>query len=247
MLSARVGARVGSNCGRRGEVTQAAVSANGSSQKNPSPIEARRSLRAIKRGTDVVVAILGLIVLSPLLLALAIGVKLSSRGPVFFRQLRIGSHDEPFYIAKFRTMRLDADEIKGELAHMNVHARNGGDPRMFKILDDPRVTAYGRFLRRYFLDELPQLFNVLKGQMSLVGPRPLIPEEDEHVPEWARRRLRVRPGMTGIWQVHGHSHVEFEEMIRLDYAYVTNWSYGGDFKLILETIPLVIRGDGDGR
>jgi lipopolysaccharide/colanic/teichoic acid biosynthesis glycosyltransferase len=228
-------------------MTEAAVSANGSSQQGPSPIEARRSLRAIKRGTDVLIAILGLIVLSPLLLAIAIGIKLTSRGPVLFRQLRIGADDEPFYIVKFRTMRLDADDRKSEYAHLNVHARNGGDPRMFKILDDPRVTRYGRFLRRYFLDELPQLINVVKGQMSLVGPRPLIPEEDEHVPEWARRRLRVRPGMTGIWQVHGHSAVPFEEMIRLDYAYVANWSYGGDFKLILETIPLVIRGDGDGR
>jgi lipopolysaccharide/colanic/teichoic acid biosynthesis glycosyltransferase len=118
---------------------------------------------------------------------------------------------------------------------------------MFKILDDPRVTPLGRFLRRYFLDELPQLINVVTGRMSLVGPRPLIAEEDEHVPDWARRRLRVRPGMTGIWQVHGHSAVPFEEMIQLDFAYVTSWSYAGDFKLILETIPLVLRGDGDRR
>jgi lipopolysaccharide/colanic/teichoic acid biosynthesis glycosyltransferase len=228
-------------------LTQAVVSPNGAKQKGPSPIEARRSLRAVKRATDLVVAVLGLVVLSPLVLAIAIAIKLTSRGPVFFRQLRIGAHDEPFDIVKFRTMRLDADDRKGEYAHMNVHARNGGDPRMFKILDDPRVTPFGRFLRRYFLDELPQLVNVVTGRMSLVGPRPLIPEEDEHVPDWARRRLRVRPGMTGMWQVHGHSAVPFEEMIRLDYAYVASWSYGGDFKLILETIPLVIRGDGDRR
>jgi len=228
-------------------LTQAVVSPNGVKQKGPSPIEARRSLRGVKRATDLVVAVLGLVVLSPLVLAIAIGIKLTSHGPVFFRQLRIGAHDEPFDIVKFRTMRLDADDRKGEYAHMNVHARNGGDPRMFKILDDPRVTPFGRFLRRYFLDELPQLVNVVTGRMSLVGPRPLIPEEDEHVPDWARRRLRVRPGMTGMWQVHGHSAVPFEEMIRLDYAYVASWSYGGDFKLILETIPLVIRGDGDRR
>src|SRR5919201_577144 len=120
-------------------MTEAAVSANGSSQKGPSPIEARRSLRAVKRGTDVFIAILGLIVLSPLLLAIAIGIKLTSRGPVLFRQLRIAD-DEPFYIVKFRTMRLDADDRKSEYAHLNVHAQNGGDPRMFKIVDDPRVT-----------------------------------------------------------------------------------------------------------
>jgi lipopolysaccharide/colanic/teichoic acid biosynthesis glycosyltransferase len=228
-------------------VTYVEVSQNGSAQKDPSPIEARRSLRAFKRATDLVVATLGLVVLSPLLLAIAVAIKTTSRGPVFFKQLRIGAHDEPFNIIKFRTMRLDADERKGDFAHLNVHAQNGGDPRMFKILDDPRVTPLGRLLRRYFLDELPQLINVVTGRMSLVGPRPLIREEDEHVPEWARRRLRVRPGMTGMWQVHGHSAVPFEEMIRLDFAYVTAWSYGGDFRLILETIPLVLRGDGDRR
>jgi lipopolysaccharide/colanic/teichoic acid biosynthesis glycosyltransferase len=226
---------------------QSSVSPNGGASKEPSPIETRQSLRALKRATDMVVAGLGLVVLSPVFLAIAIAIKITSRGPIFFRQLRIGAHNEPFQIIKFRTMRLDADEVKGEFAHLNVHAQNGGDPRMFKILDDPRVTPLGRFLRRYFLDELPQLVNVLTGRMSLVGPRPLIPEEDEEVPEWARRRLRVRPGMTGMWQVHGHSAVPFEEMIRLDFAYVTDWSYAGDFKLILETIPLVVRGDGDRR
>jgi lipopolysaccharide/colanic/teichoic acid biosynthesis glycosyltransferase len=228
-------------------VTEVVISTNGSKPKGPSPIERRRSLRAVKRVTDLVVASLCVVLLSPLLLAIAIAIKVTSRGPVLFRQLRIGANDEPFQIVKFRTMRLDADERKSDFAHLNVHAQNGGDPRMFKIVDDPRVTPIGRFLRRYFLDELPQLVNVLTGRMSLVGPRPLIPEEDEHVPEWARRRLRVRPGMTGLWQVHGHSAVPFEEMIRLDYAYVTGWSYAGDFKLILETVPLVLRGDGDRR
>jgi lipopolysaccharide/colanic/teichoic acid biosynthesis glycosyltransferase len=227
-------------------VTEVAVSPNGTAPEELSPIEEHRALRALKRSTDVVVAVLSLIVLSPFLLGIAAAIKLTSRGPVFFRQLRIGSHDQPFEIIKFRTMRVDADERKGEYAHLNVHAQNG-DGKMFKIVDDPRVTPVGRFLRKYFLDELPQLLNVLTGKMSLVGPRPLIPEEDEHVPEWARRRLRVRPGMTGTWQVHGHSAVPFEEMIRLDYAYVAKWSYPGDFKLILETIPLVLRGDGDRR
>jgi lipopolysaccharide/colanic/teichoic acid biosynthesis glycosyltransferase len=228
-------------------VTEHEITPNGGGLKGSSPIEARRSLRVVKRATDMVVATLGLILLSPAFLCIALAIKLTSRGPVFFKQQRIGAHDEPFRMLKFRTMRLDADEQKGDYAHLNVHAQNGGDPRMFKIVDDPRVTPVGRFLRRYFLDELPQLWNVLTGKMSLVGPRPLIAEEDEHVPEWARRRLRVRPGMTGIWQVHGHSAVPFEEMIRLDYAYVTRWSYTGDFKLILETIPLVVRGDGDRR
>jgi lipopolysaccharide/colanic/teichoic acid biosynthesis glycosyltransferase len=216
-------------------------------ETDPSPIESRRSLRAIKRATDVVVAFVALVVLSPLLLALAAAIKLTSRGPVFFRQVRIGANDQPFRIIKFRTMELDADERKGSYAHLNAHARNGGDARMFKIVGDPRVTPLGRFLRRYFLDELPQLFNVVTGRMSLVGPRPLIPEEDDHVPEWARRRLRVRPGMTGLWQVHGHSAVPFEEMIALDYTYVATWSFPNDVRLVLETIPLVLRGDGDGR
>jgi lipopolysaccharide/colanic/teichoic acid biosynthesis glycosyltransferase len=212
-----------------------------------SPLELGRSIRLLKRTTDIVAAALSLVVLLPFFVAIAAAIKLTSRGPVFFRQVRIGSNGRAFRIFKFRTMALDADERKGEVAHLNVHAQNGGDPRMFKVIDDPRVTAVGRFLRRYFLDELPQLINVLRGQMSLVGPRPLIPEEDAEVPEWARRRLNVRPGMTGTWQVLGHSRVPFEQMVQLDCEYVKRWSFRNDIRLMRMTIPLVLRGDGDRR
>jgi lipopolysaccharide/colanic/teichoic acid biosynthesis glycosyltransferase len=211
-----------------------------------SPLVRRRSSRAAKRAVDILLATVALAVLAPVFLAIALAIELDSRGPVFFRQLRIGAGGRAFRICKFRTMALDADERKPEVAHLNVHLA-GGDPRMFKIVDDPRVTRTGRFLRRYFLDELPQLFNVLRGEMSLVGPRPLIPEEDAEVPEWGRRRLSVRPGMTGTWQVLGHSRVPFEQMVALDREYVRTWSMGRDFGLILRTIPLVVRGDGDSR
>ena len=210
------------------------------------PLERSTSLYALKRAVDIVLASLALVVLAPAFLAIGVTIMLDSRGPVFFRQLRVGRGGQAFWIYKFRTMSLDADERKPEVAHLNVHL-SGGDPRMFKIVDDPRVTRMGRFLRRYFLDELPQLINVVRGEMSLVGPRPLIPEEDGHVPEQARRRLNVRPGMTGTWQVLGHSRVAFEEMVELDAKYVSQWSLGGDMRLILRTVPLVLRGDGDRR
>ena len=201
--------------------------------------------RVTKRGFDLVFAGLSLVVLSPAFLAIALAIKLDSPGPVFFRQLRIGAGKRAFRIFKFRTMVSDADDVKRELAHLNKHARSGGDGRLFKIEDDPRVTPIGRLLRRHFLDELPQLINVVRGEMSLVGPRPLIVEEDEHVREWARMRLDLRPGMTGLWQVSGHSDISFDEMMRLDHAYVTTWSFRNDVKLLLGTIPLVVKGDGD--
>jgi lipopolysaccharide/colanic/teichoic acid biosynthesis glycosyltransferase len=211
-----------------------------------SSLERSRFLRALKRAVDFVLALVALVALAPVFVAISIAIKCDSRGPVFFRQVRIGTGGRAFGIYKFRTMKLGADERKEEVAHLNVHL-SGGDARMFKILDDPRVTSTGKFLRRYFLDELPQLINVLRGEMSLVGPRPLIPEEDSEVPEWAMRRLSVRPGMTGTWQVHGHSRVPFEQMVLLDRDYVRTWSLRRDFGLIIRTIPLVVRGDGDGR
>jgi lipopolysaccharide/colanic/teichoic acid biosynthesis glycosyltransferase len=158
---------------------------------------------------------------------------------VFFRQVRIGQADQTFRIAKFRTMTADADERKPEVAHLNQHLQNGGDPRMFKISDDPRATRVGRWLRRYSLDELPQLFNVLRGEMSLVGPRPLIADEDRHVTDWARRRLDLKPGLTGPWQVLGRDDIPFDEMIRLDYGYVSTWSLAEDLRLLAKTLPVV--------
>jgi exopolysaccharide biosynthesis polyprenyl glycosylphosphotransferase len=198
-----------------------------------------RSSRAFKRTMDVVFAGTLLVLLSPLLGLIALLIRLDSPGPVFFRQVRAGSKGRTFRIYKFRTMVADAEERKYELRDLNEHLRPGGDPRMFKIREDPRTTRVGRVLRRYSLDELPQLVNVLKGEMSLVGPRPLILDEDRFVDDWARSRLDLRPGMTGLWQVLGRSDIPFEEMVKLDYLYVTSWSPWQDFRLLLRTIPLV--------
>jgi exopolysaccharide biosynthesis polyprenyl glycosylphosphotransferase len=209
------------------------------------PFHLSLSSRMLKRATDVCVSSGLLILGAPFLVLMAIGIKLDSRGPVLFRQRRIGSHDRPFTMLKFRTMVVDAEQRKHELAHLNRHALRGGDPRMFKIPDDPRVTRFGRILRRYELDELPQLWNVLKGEMSLVGPRPLILDEDREVQGWGRRRLELRPGMTGLWQVLGRSAISFDEMVRLDYKYVTSWSLWNDFRLLGRTIPLVFSGRGE--
>jgi lipopolysaccharide/colanic/teichoic acid biosynthesis glycosyltransferase len=138
-------------------------------------------------------------------------------------------------------MTTDAERRKYELADLNKHLRPGGDARMFKASGDPRVTRVGRVLRRSSLDELPQLWNVLKGEMSLVGPRPLILEEDEHVDGWSARRLDLKPGITGLWQVLGRDDIPFGEMVELDYRYVTTWSLGNDFKLICKTLPAMVR------
>ena len=207
------------------------------------PARLSRSSRVVKRTMDVLVSGVALIVLAPVFALIALLIKLDSPGPVFFRQVRMGSGDRSFRIFKFRTMESWADERKNEFAHLNVHARSARGPHMFKIRDDPRVTRVGRVLRRYFLDELPQLVNVLKGEMSLVGPRPLILDEDQHVAEWARRRLDVKPGMTGLWQVLGRTSIPFEEMIKLDYVYVTTWSLRNDIRLLVRTVPLVLKGD----
>ena len=197
------------------------------------------SSRFLKRSLDVVAAGLGLLVLTPTFVVVGIAIKLDSRGPVFFRQVRMGSGGRTFKVFKFRTMVRDAESIKPAIAHMNMHG--AGDARMFKVPDDPRVTRVGRFLRRWRIDELPQLLNVLTGQMSVVGPRPLILDEDQHVELWARRRLDLKPGMTGLWQVLGASDIPFEEMTKLDYLYVTNWSLREDLRLIFLTVPALAR------
>jgi exopolysaccharide biosynthesis polyprenyl glycosylphosphotransferase len=208
------------------------------------PLHLSRSARLLKRTMDVVLAAAGLVVLAPLLAVIAVLIKLDSPGPVFFRQTRMGSGGDLFRIFKFRSMAADAEERKTELVHLNRHAQPGSDPRMFKIPDDPRITRIGRFLRRSSLDELPQLVNVLKGEMSLVGPRPLILDEDRHVGDWARTRLDLRPGITGLWQVLGRSDIPFDEMVKLDYLYVTTWSLWQDFRLLFRTIPLVLQPRG---
>jgi exopolysaccharide biosynthesis polyprenyl glycosylphosphotransferase len=209
------------------------------------PLRLSRSSRLLKRTADLAFTFVGLVLLAPLLAAIAVAVRLDSKGPVFFRQVRMG-RGGTFRIWKFRTMTADADERKHEVAHLNKHLRNGGDPRMFKIPNDPRVTRVGAFLRRYSLDELPQLFNVVTGEMSLVGPRPLILDEDQYIDSWGRQRLDLKPGITGQWQVLGRTDIPFDEMVKLDYLYVTSWSLFTDLKLILRTVPVLVGSSATG-
>lgn len=204
------------------------------------PFRLSRSAVVMKRTMDIVLSLVVLVVLAPLLAVLALIIKVTSPGPVLFRQVRMGARDRVFSIYKFRTMGVDAEDQKATVAHLNRYARDG-DALMFKVPDDPRTTRIGRFLRRYSLDEIPQLLNVLKGEMSLVGPRPLILAEDQHVQKWARQRLNLKPGVTGPWQVLGRNDIPFEEMIQLDYLYVTGWSIFNDFKIMLRTFPALVR------
>jgi len=183
----------------------------------------------------VVVAGIGVVVCSPLLLALAIAVKLDSRGPAFYRQERMGRDGKVFRMVKFRSMVVGADKLREELAERNEYSGP-----MFKIKEDPRITRVGTWLRRTSLDELPQLFNVLKGDMSLVGPRPLWVDEAQQCHGWTKKRLHITPGLTGLWQVMGRSDIPFDEMVKLDYFYVTGWSLGWDIRLLLETVPAVL-------
>jgi exopolysaccharide biosynthesis polyprenyl glycosylphosphotransferase len=192
------------------------------------------SSRLLKRAFDLVVASVLALVLAPLLLLIALAVKLTSRGPVLFRQTRVGRQGNEFELLKFRTMVSDAEQRKQDLMDLNEAAP------MFKIADDPRTTRIGRVMRRRSLDELPQLFNVLRGDMSLVGPRPLIPEEDRLFSGWQRRRYHVAPGMTGPWQILGSSRVPMSDMVTLDYLYCANWSLWLDAKILARTIPYVL-------
>jgi exopolysaccharide biosynthesis polyprenyl glycosylphosphotransferase len=209
------------------------------------PLKLSRPSRALKRATDLTLSLTALFILAPAFALIALMIKRSGPGPVFFRQVRMGNKNKTFRIYKFRTMVDDADARKAEYAHLNKHAQNGGDGRMFKIPNDPRVTPVGRFLRRYSLDELPQLINVVKGEMSLVGPRPLILDEDQHVGDWGRRRLDLKPGMTGLWQLLGRSGIPFEEMVRLDYLYVTTWTLRRDLLFVAKTVPAMFKTGND--
>jgi exopolysaccharide biosynthesis polyprenyl glycosylphosphotransferase len=190
-----------------------------------------RSSAAIKRATDIVLAGLGLVLLSPLLAIIAIAIKLDSPGPVFYRQWRIGRAGRPFRMFKFRSMVVEADELKPLLEEHNIAGEG-----LFKIIDDPRITRVGRLIRKASLDELPQLLNVLHGEMSLVGPRPLIPDEDERVDGRFRRRLRLVPGVTGPWQILGPTRVPLNEMVVMDYLYGANWSLWADVKIMIRTV-----------
>jgi exopolysaccharide biosynthesis polyprenyl glycosylphosphotransferase len=200
-----------------------------------------KASRVAKRAMDVVFSGAALIVLSPLLALAAIAIKLDSRGPVFFSQVRAGRKGTEFRLIKFRSMYRDAEERKKLFEEQN----EAGDGVMFKIKEDPRITRVGHFLRRTSIDELPQLLNVLRGEMSLVGPRPLIPEESQHAARtWHARRLDLRPGITGLWQVSGRSDLPFQEMVRFDYQYVSGWSLARDIEILLATVPVVLSGRG---
>jgi lipopolysaccharide/colanic/teichoic acid biosynthesis glycosyltransferase len=197
-----------------------------------------RSSAFLKRCLDLAGAGFWLILCAPLLVLIAVLIKLDSEGPVLFRQTRIGRGGKPFEILKFRTMVVDAEQRKADLHALN---ENIG---LFKIGEDPRVTSVGRRLRRNSLDELPQLFNVLLGQMSLVGPRPLILDEDKQIQGLDRRRLTITPGMTGHWQTLGAMHIPMHEMTKLDYMYVANWSLWNDIKILVRTAAVVAGGRG---
>jgi exopolysaccharide biosynthesis polyprenyl glycosylphosphotransferase len=208
----------------------------------PRAVLGRFALR-LKRALDLVFAAAASVVFAPVLIACAVAIKLDSPGPVLFRQRRIGKDDRPFEVFKFRSMFVDADARKEEVATLNFHG-GSNESGMFKIREDPRITRAGRVLRRFSLDELPQLLNILRGEMSFVGPRPLIENEDRQIEGRLRRRLDLTPGLTGLWQAHGRSEIPFEEMVNLDYLYVTNWSLWGDIKLLMRTCSAVMRGRG---
>jgi exopolysaccharide biosynthesis polyprenyl glycosylphosphotransferase len=194
---------------------------------------------AVKRLMDIVASALAIVVLTPVLLAVALLIKFTSRGSVFYVQERVGRGGEPFRMVKFRSMYRDAHEHRHEHAELNIH-----EGPIFKIRDDPRITPVGRAIRRLSIDELPQFFNVLMGSMSLVGPRPALPEEFLDYTERERQRLQVKPGVTCIWQVSGRSDVDFETWIDMDLEYIEEWSLRMDLMLLAKTVPAVITGRG---
>jgi lipopolysaccharide/colanic/teichoic acid biosynthesis glycosyltransferase len=208
--------------------------------------------RGIKRGIDIAGGSLALILLSPLLLAISILIKVTSQGPVLFRQTRIGQHGNQFLFLKFRSMYTGSDTALHQdyvtqfiAGKASMHKSAHGEKKAFKIMDDPRVTPLGRLLRRTSLDELPQLLNVLKGEMSLVGPRPPLPYEFTRYDLWhLRRMIDAKPGITGLWQVSGRSRTSFDEMVRLDLRYAKKWSLGLDLMILLRTPGAVISGEG---
>ena len=193
----------------------------------------------LKRGLDFLMALIALVALSPLLLILAVLVKLTSRGPILFSQTRCGLGGRRFTLYKFRSMRADADLLREEL-----EALNEVDGPVFKIRNDPRCTPIGRFMRKFSLDELPQLVNIIKGDMSFVGPRPPLPEEVEKYERWQRRRLRMQPGLTCLWALEGRSKLSFRRWMELDLEYIDHWSMTLDWKILLKTIPIVLVGRG---
>lgn len=198
-----------------------------------------RAAILVKKLLDRVGAAVGIILTSPLMLVTAIAIKIDSEGPVIYRQKRTGCNGRVFDMLKFRTMTNGAEHLKNQLRHLNEMSGP-----VFKIKNDPRVTHVGRFLRKYSIDELPQLFNVLKGDMSLVGPRPPLPREVEQYAPWQHRRLSVKPGVTCLWQVNGRNKIDFDEWMKLDLRYIDRWSLKEDIRILAETVPTVLKGSG---
>jgi exopolysaccharide biosynthesis polyprenyl glycosylphosphotransferase len=194
---------------------------------------------AVKRTFDLVLSTVVLVILSPLLLGIAVAVRLSSRGPIIYRSVRPGIAGKPFQCFKFRTMRQHADQIQDDLESLNELSG-----ALFKIRDDPRLTPGGRILRRFSLDELPQLVNVVRGEMSLVGPRPLPMRDFQRLEEWHKKRYLVLPGITGLWQVSGRAELDFDDLVRLDFLYLERWSIFLDLSILLKTIPAVLSRRG---
>ena len=191
----------------------------------------------MKRAFDLAASLLGLVLLSPLFLLVAVAIRREDAGPVLFRQQRVGLRGRPFSLLKFRSMVRDAESRRAEL-----EARNELSGPIFKVTDDPRITRVGRFLRRTSIDELPQLWNVLRGEMSLVGPRPPLPHEVENYGLWHRRRLSMKPGITGLWQVRGRREPDFNRWVASDLEYIDRWSLGLDLRILVRTIPAAFRG-----
>ncbi len=204
-----------------------------------APASLSAGSRFLKRSFDIAVSSLVLLLVSPAIAVVAVLIKATSAGPVFFRQVRTGRDEQPFSMMKFRTMYHDAESRRHELEHLNEM-----DGPLFKVRDDPRVTRVGRFLRKTSLDEIPQLFNVWKGDMSLVGPRPFVVAEAMEIEGWARKRFEARPGMTGLWQVSGRNELSHLELCRLDYLYVASWSFWWDMQILWQTPATVFRGRG---
>jgi len=204
--------------------------------EEPELTGARRLMKAL---LDRSLALTGVLVAMPLFIALALAVRLTSRGPAFFKQTRVGMHGKEFTMFKFRSMVVNAEDLKRQL-----EARNEGAGVLFKMENDPRITKVGAFLRKWSLDELPQLFNVLNGSMSLVGPRPPLPSEVAKYERDVHRRLMVKPGLTGLWQISGRSDLDWDESVRLDLRYVENWSLAMDIIILWRTLFAVLKRQG---
>ncbi len=207
--------------------------------------------RFVKRSLDIIASLVVLIIGFPFLIAVAMLIKLTSKGPIFFRQARVGENGEEFILFKFRTMKPGSDDslhkeftrsfIQGLMSQSNL---DGDRSSIYKLTNDPRITAVGGFLRKTSLDELPQFINILKGEMTIVGPRPPLHYEYDCYDDWHKLRLKVRPGLTGLWQVSGRSSVPFHEMVMLDLHYIENWSMRMDLKIMMQTIPVMLSGTG---